>query len=84
MYSVKTAELKSRLSEHLRRVRAGETVTVLDRQTPIARIVPLSADPGDPGIRRARGSLADAPVPSPSQHGFDIVDELLRSRIERL
>ncbi len=33
------AELKSRLSEHLRSVRTGRTLTILDRDTPIARIV---------------------------------------------
>lgn len=40
--SVRVAELKSRLSEYLRRVRRGETVTVLDRDTPIARLTPLA------------------------------------------
>jgi len=38
--TVRIAELKARLSEHLRAVRRGRTVTVLDRETPIARIVP--------------------------------------------
>ena len=36
------AELKARLSEHLRAVRKGRTVTVLDRDTPVARIVPYA------------------------------------------
>lgn len=40
--TVRIAELKARLSEHLRAVRRGRTVTVLDRETPIARIVPYS------------------------------------------
>ncbi len=40
MIAVGIAELKSRLSEHLRNVRAGRSLTVLDRDTPIARIVP--------------------------------------------
>jgi prevent-host-death family protein len=38
---VRIAELKARLSEYLRAVRRGETVSVLDRETPIARIVPI-------------------------------------------
>lgn len=41
-------ELTSRLSEHLRRVRAGETVIITDRGTqsaarqPVGRIVPMA------------------------------------------
>jgi len=41
MKSVRIAELKSRLSEHLRAVRNGETIAVLDRETPVAQIVPV-------------------------------------------
>jgi prevent-host-death family protein len=49
--SVRVAELKSRLSEYLRRVRRGETVTVLDRDTPIARLTPLAAGPATLAVR---------------------------------
>ena len=34
------SELKNGLSAYLRRVRAGESVLVLDRKTPVARLVP--------------------------------------------
>lgn len=34
-------ELKSRLSAYLRHVKAGGTVTITERGTPIGRIVPL-------------------------------------------
>jgi antitoxin (DNA-binding transcriptional repressor) of toxin-antitoxin stability system len=37
MSDVRIADLKARLSEHLRYVRNGEKMTVLDRDTPIAR-----------------------------------------------
>jgi hypothetical protein len=40
MLSVRIADLKSRISEHLRKVRAGWSMTIFDRDTPIARIVP--------------------------------------------
>jgi len=40
MSNVRIADLKARLSEHLRAVRRGRSLTVLDRDTPIARIVP--------------------------------------------
>ena len=36
---VKISELKARLSEHLRHVRRGHTITVMDRDTPVAEIV---------------------------------------------
>jgi len=39
---VKIADLKNNLSRHLARVRAGETITVLDRDRPIARLVPIA------------------------------------------
>jgi prevent-host-death family protein len=43
------AELKDRLSAHLRAVERGAEVEVTDRDRPIARIVPVSRD--DQGIR---------------------------------
>ena len=39
--SAKIAELRNNLCKYLDHVRAGGTVTVLDRDTPIAEIVPL-------------------------------------------
>jgi prevent-host-death family protein len=36
------AELKNRLSHYLDRVKRGETILVLERSTPVARIVPAS------------------------------------------
>ncbi len=43
MKSVKIAELKDHLSEHLRSVERGAEVVVTDRSRPIARIVPVTA-----------------------------------------
>jgi prevent-host-death family protein len=43
MRTVKIAELKDRLSEHLRAVEQGAEFTVTDRNRPIARIVPTVA-----------------------------------------
>ena len=42
MKSVKIAELKDHLSEHLRAVERGADVIVTDRDRPIARITPYS------------------------------------------
>lgn len=40
MRTVNIAELKARLSAHIRRVRAGEEVIICDRNQPVARLVP--------------------------------------------
>lgn len=44
MKTVNIAELKNRLSVYLNEVRAGHEVLVKDRNTPIARIVPIEHD----------------------------------------
>jgi prevent-host-death family protein len=41
---VAIASLKSRLSEYLKAVRAGEEITVTDRGRPIARLTPLARE----------------------------------------
>jgi antitoxin (DNA-binding transcriptional repressor) of toxin-antitoxin stability system len=47
MKRAKIAELKAKLSAYLSDVRGGNTVTVYDRNTPIARIVPFLDDLDD-------------------------------------
>jgi len=64
MKSVGIADLKARLSEHLKSVRKGQTLTVLDRDTPVARIVPYTSEPVE--VRRATRRLRDLPLPPPS------------------
>jgi antitoxin (DNA-binding transcriptional repressor) of toxin-antitoxin stability system len=61
MSDVRIAELKARLSEHLRSVRNGATLTVLDRDTPVARIIPIAAPSLD--IRKAKRRLSDLRLP---------------------
>lgn len=83
MSKVRVADLKSRLSEYLRKVRSGRSLTVLDRHTPIARIVPYEENglalkirgpaPGSP--KPARVSL-----PPPLRMRVDIVKLLLQER----
>lgn len=47
MKTVGIADLKARLSAHLKSVRGGGTLVVMDRSTPVAKIVPVSAEPLD-------------------------------------
>lgn len=81
MTTVRIAELKSRLSEHLRSVRKGRTLTVLDRDTPIARIVPYTAEPLE--VRRATRRLRDLELPPPPAATTDSVAVLLDDRRRR-
>ena len=46
--TVNIAELKDHLSSFLQRVRAGEEFVIRDRNLPIAKIVPLHGEDGDP------------------------------------
>jgi len=43
MKKTKIADLKNKLSQYLEKVKKGETILVLDRTTPVARIVPVEA-----------------------------------------
>lgn len=81
MTTVRIAELKSRLSEHLRTVRKGRTLTVLDRDTPIARIVPYTAEPLE--VRKATRRLRDLKLPPPPASATDSVAILLDDRRRR-
>ena len=44
MRSANIADLRDRLTQYLREVRAGEEIIVCDRRRPIAKIVPLNVD----------------------------------------
>ncbi|MBI4600406.1 MAG: type II toxin-antitoxin system Phd/YefM family antitoxin [Planctomycetes bacterium] len=72
MKSAKVSELKARLSAYLAEVRRGGMVVVLDRNTPIARIVPYEEqvekfrieEPGRPksDLKRVHGVRPRRPV----------------------
>jgi prevent-host-death family protein len=81
MSEVRIADLKARLSEHLRSVRNGGTVTVLDRDTPVARIVPYTAQPLE--VRKARRRLRDLKLPVKPAKRTDSVALLLEDRHRR-
>ena len=82
MKRVRIADLKARLSEYLRAVRRGETVVVLDRNTPVAHLSPV---PERPQLR-VRKPVAGTPppnrvpLPKPAKANIDIVRLLLEER----
>jgi prevent-host-death family protein len=83
MKNVNIADLKSRLSEHLRGVRRGHPIVVLDRDTPIARLVPYEDDGGPLSVRHPLGrftSVGAVPVPPAAPRDGDVVDLLLEDR----
>ena len=82
MKQVGIAELKAKLSEYLRAVRRGQSIAVLDRETPVAHIVPVrqgsrltvrKPQPGTPPPNRVR-------LPKPAKLEIDIVRLLLEER----
>jgi antitoxin (DNA-binding transcriptional repressor) of toxin-antitoxin stability system len=83
MKAVKIASLKAQLSRHLREVRAGQIVTVLDREQPVARLVPID-DVDDVVVTRP---AANAPPigrvripPSRKRLAIDVVGLLVKDR----
>jgi antitoxin (DNA-binding transcriptional repressor) of toxin-antitoxin stability system len=53
MQRVTISQLKNRLSAYLRKVRAGQTLLILDRDEPVARIERVAGDtPADDRIAR--------------------------------
>lgn len=60
MTAAKIADLKNHLSAYLQEVRRGGEVVIMDRNHPIARIVPFSSRRHDDFvIRPARGKPSD-------------------------
>ncbi len=82
MKKVGIADLKAHLSEHLRKVRRGQTLTVLDRNTAIARIVPYDAN--EPlEVRRASREPSSLRLPPPPSRPTDSLALLLEDRASR-
>ena len=82
MKQVRIADLKARLSEYLRAVRAGESIAVLDRDTPVAQIIPVrewrtlrvqKPAPGAPRLHRIK-------IPGRAPLSVDVVQLLLEER----
>ena len=77
---VKVAELKAQLSAYLRHARAGRSVVVCDRETPIARLVPYMLEAEPLPVRHATRALHATPLPRPLGHKVDSLSALLDER----
>ncbi len=86
MTRVGIADFKARLSEYLRGVRRGRSITVLDRDTPVVRVVPY-VEQELRRVREPRGRVATlqkVPLPPPLPIDMDAVELLLEERqVER-
>jgi prevent-host-death family protein len=82
MSKVGIADLKAHLSQHLRRVRAGRTITVVDRDTPVAQIVPYDVGAALE-IRRATRKPGELRLPPPLAKATDSLTVLLQDRASR-
>ncbi len=79
MSKVGIADLKAHLSQHLRKVRGGRTLTVFDRATPVAQIVPYDAEtPLD--VRRATRKPSDLRLPPRPSAPTDSLSLLMQDR----
>jgi len=82
MKQVRIADLKARLSQYLRAVRGGETIAVLDRDTPVAQLVHIRRESA---LRVQNPELGTPPpnrvrLPKPSKLNLDVVQLLLEER----
>jgi len=82
MSKVGIADLKAHLSHHLRRVRSGRTLTVVDRDTPVAQIIPYDAE-APLEVRRATRKPSDLPSPPPASSPTNSLSVLLQDRGSR-
>jgi prevent-host-death family protein len=92
MRQVSVTELKNKLSQYLRLVKTGETIEVLERNVPIARLEGIGDEgaPGDAALERliregivtrarrkpAKGGLRTPPIPCTG----DVVRTLIEER----
>lgn len=82
--TVGTRELKNRLSEYLRRVKAGETVIITERGKPVGQILPIGADLSSRLIKLAEAGVVEwngQPVPpyqpKTANQGGQLLSELV-------
>ena len=81
--TVRIAEFKARLSHYLRGVRRGNPLTLLDRDTPVARVLPLPGDAGRLRIRRPSRRPGSVRLPRPVRKRTDSLAALRKERDDR-
>jgi len=77
---VGVAEFKAKLSAYLRGGRRGAPLTLYDRDTPVARVVPLESRAGPLVVREAVTRPAEVALPPPLARLIDSLAALLEER----
>lgn len=76
MNKVNVHEAKTRFSRLLRRVAAGEEITIANRGVPVARLVPVPAEEGNRKLGTFHGRMTipadfDEPLPAAILEAFE-------------
>ena len=78
---IRIAEFKARMGRYLREVRKGHSLVILDRDHPIARILPYVGEKQRLTVRPAQGKWGDIVLPPPLPPGSpDSLTVLLEDR----
>jgi antitoxin (DNA-binding transcriptional repressor) of toxin-antitoxin stability system len=91
MKVVRIAEAKKALAHHLEYVKRGGTIRIVDRDQPVADLVPIPADSDDKLlarlekrglVRRGKGGPIPAELlrPGPAGHRAGVLDALIEER----
>ena len=78
--TVKVAELKAQLSAYLRAARRGQAVTVCDRDTPVARLIPYDTAVAQISSRPASRPWGSTTLPPPLNRPVNSLAALLEER----
>ncbi len=76
------ADLKAHLSAHLRKVKKGQTLVVVEHAQPVAKLVPMNVD-NDLIIRQATKPFNLATLPQRPKSKITSLELLLEERKER-
>jgi prevent-host-death family protein len=78
------AEFKAHLSDYVRAAQKGKEIIIKDRDTPVAKLVPIVNDlrPAMPPIRRATRSMAEVErmideAPNPPRIPAEVIDRAI-------
>jgi prevent-host-death family protein len=85
MSKVNVHEAKTRFSRLLRRVAAGEEITIANRGVPVARLVPVPPEETTRKLGVFRGQMSipddfDAPLPANILDAFEGKDQRARTK----
>ncbi|MFI5059131.1 MAG: type II toxin-antitoxin system Phd/YefM family antitoxin [Candidatus Acidiferrales bacterium] len=88
MKRVNTHEAKTQFSRLLRRVAAGEEITIANRGVPVARLVPVPATGAERVLGAFRGQVSiaedfDAPLPEALLEAFEGKKKKTSKRVKK-